>query len=83
MALLTTLNVRSIMRKNGCGSGGIYTNRYGKTGTARTVKCYYCGNASALAALQAACGEENVKLTAGSKHFRSWGEGITVKCVLA
>ena len=82
MTMLTTIQVRKVIRKNGGAAGQVYTNKY-KIGNERTVKCYYNGNDAMLAALKAACGEENVKLTAGSGYSRSWGEGIIVKCVIA
>jgi hypothetical protein len=83
--LLTTLQVRNIMRANGVNGNMMYTNKTtGHTGNQRRVKCYYRGNDKALAALRAACGAENVTLTQEPEAWhRSFGAGITVKCVLA
>ena len=83
--LLTTIQVRNIMRANGVYGNSMYTNKSkGHTGTARRVKCYYRGNDKVLAALQKACGADNVTLTPEPPMWhRSWGAGITVKCVLA
>ena len=81
MNFLTTIQVRDIMRVN--GATALYTNKTTKhPGRYRSVKCYYRGNDKVLAALRAACGEKNVNLTKGSGYSRSWGEGITVKCIL-
>ena len=82
MKLLTTLQVRDIMRAN----GGVpeYTNKTtGHTGRDRRVKCYYNGNAKMVTALQKVCGKDNVKVTSGELHRWSRGSGVTVKCILA
>lgn len=83
--LLTTLQIRTIMRANGVSGSMMYTNKTkGHTGRIRRVKCYLAGgDAGLVSALHAATGAMNVNVTAGSSYSRSWGEGVTVKCVLA
>lgn len=84
MQLLTTVQIRKIMRANGLRPA--YTNKTtGHDGNIRRVKCYYSGHdATLLAALYTACGPRNVTLTKGNDHYlRGGGPGITVKCVLA
>ena len=87
MKLLTTTQVRNIMRSE--GGEPRYTNKTtGYTGNIRRVKAYYYGNQKMLKALQKACGAENVTLTDGGDlsgfgYGYSGQPGVTVKCVLA
>lgn len=75
MELLTTVRVREIIRE--FGGDPLYTNSAtGNTGNIRRIKCYYRNNKKLLAALRAACGEENVTLTKGIFP------AITVRCIL-
>lgn len=79
--LLTTKQVRNIMRINGADSYGMYTNKTaGHKGNLRRVKAYVRGNHKMVTALIDACGAENVNITDGSEYF-GW-PGVTVKCVL-
>ena len=82
--LLTTLQVRNIMLKNGVYGNSMYTNKTSKNpGNIRRVKCYrMAGDGALIAALREAAGAENVNLTPGGECHRSGGPGITVKCVL-
>lgn len=80
MTLLTTLQVRTIMRANGLQPA--YTNKTtGHRGNDRRVKAYTPRGKYNLQALRDKCGAENVTITNGS-DYRNW-PGITVKCVLA
>ncbi len=86
--LLTTLQVRKIMRKH--GGEPVYTNKTtGYEGRHRRVKAYYFGNEKMLKALQKKCGKKNVTLTDGGSSYPSgFGysgglPGVTVRCVLA
>ena len=89
MKLLTTTQVRNIMRAN--GGEPRYTNKTtAHKGNIRRVKAYYYGNQTMLKALQKACGAENVTLTDGGDSYPagfgygySGQPGVTVKCVLA
>jgi len=88
MPLLTTTQVRAIIRAYGGDPAYIYTNKTaGHTGKIRRVKTYYNDNQPMLVALILACGEENVTLTNGSelpnsKFYQSGDRGVTVKCTL-
>jgi hypothetical protein len=80
--MLTTKQVRAIMRQYPISRYGVYTNKTkGHTGVNRRVKCYYGNNDALLNALIKAAGSNNVNLTAGYGY--SANAGITVKCVLA
>ena len=87
MKLLTTTQVRNIMRAN--GGEPRYTNKTtAHKGNIRRVKAYYYGNQTMLKALQKACGAENVTLTdgrdlSGFGYGYSGQPGVSVKCVLA
>lgn len=89
MKLLTTLQVRKIMRKH--GGEPLYTNKTtGDTSNIRRVKAYYYGNKKMLKALQKKCGQKNVTLTSGGGdslsgfgYGYSGQPGVTVRCVLA
>jgi hypothetical protein len=72
------------MRANGVSGNMMYTNKTAKhTGNIRRVKCYLAGSdAGLVSALRTAAGAMNVNVTQGSSYSRSWGEGVTVKCVL-
>lgn len=82
MPLLTTTQVRAIMRTH--GGEPLYTNKsLGHTGNIRRVKAYYFNNKedrTMLRVLNKACGRENVTVTEGSDQHGV--PGITVKCVL-
>ena len=81
--LLTTTQVRNIMRAN--GGTPEYTNKTaGHTGNVRRVKAYYRGNSQMLIALQNACGALNVTLTKGVEYSRSYmpRRAVTVRCVI-
>ena len=72
--MLTTLQVRAIMLKHKSKSySGIYTNKV-KNPSHRSVKCYF--NFDAYEELVAACGAENVRVTAGF-----FARGITVRAL--
>jgi hypothetical protein len=79
MLLLTTLQVRAIMRAN--GGKPAYTNKTkGYTGQHRRVKAYYRSNAAMVSALQRACGVENVTVT--NRNDPHGFAGVTVKCYI-
>jgi hypothetical protein len=80
--MLTTIEVRSIMRKAGRDSWCIYTNKTrGHAGNERRVKCYF-PDEKLVAWLNQAAGAENVKVMLhGGGH--GMHDGIVVKCVLA
>lgn len=82
MSLLTTTQVRAIMREN--GGFPEYTNKSaGHTGNVRRVKAYYRGNAKMLEALREKCGISNVNLTDGVAYVRGPSfRAVTVRCVL-
>ena len=82
MKLLTTIQVRDIMHRN--GGHPAYTNKTkGHTGNVRRIKAYFRGNTKMLAALRAACGAENVNLTPGVDYVRGSGQqAVTVRCTL-
>jgi hypothetical protein len=78
--MITTKQVRAIMRKHNPQWAVIYTNITRKNpGMLRSVKCYYGSNDQLLNALRRAAGKDNVNLTKGSYY----GPAITVKCQLA
>ena len=87
MKLLTTIQVRKIMRKH--GGEPLYTNKTtGDISDNRRVKCYYNGNEKMLKKLRKKCGKENVTLTSGGNYeygsYSGWGgPGVVVRCVLA
>jgi hypothetical protein len=83
MPMLTTTQVRAIMREN--GGFPAYTNKSaGHTGNIRRVKAYYNGNAKMLAALREKCGISNVNLTDGASYVRGPSlRAVTVRCTLA
>jgi hypothetical protein len=80
--MITTQQVRDIIRTHRPGAL-IYTNKTtGHKGPERRVKCYYRGDTELMSALQKAAGAENVSVTAGGDGYYSTGQGIVVKCVL-
>ena len=80
--MITTQQVRDIIRTHRPGAL-IYTNKTtGHKGPERRVKCYYRGDTELMSALQKAAGADNVTLTAGGDGYYSVGQGIVVKCVL-
>jgi hypothetical protein len=82
--MLTTTQVRAIIRKFPSNAREIYTNKTTKgTTNLRSVKCYFLDNYALLKELQTAAGHNNVSVTIGSDGYRSGGEGIVVKCILA
>ena len=86
--LLTTKQVRAIMREFGAETSDMWTNKNQCVAAhVRTVKCYYYGNEELLRRLQKEAGAENVKLTKGfpirTATLGQPGPGIVVKCVLA
>ena len=77
--MLNTVQVRNIMRKHGAFANEIYTNKL-KDPKFRSVKCYTChADVNALMKELTSLGAE-FKLTEGSTHWRSMGEGMVVKC---
>lgn len=81
--MLTTTQVRNIIRKNSESTYGIYTNKTRDDNSLRRrVKCYFRGNVKLLVELQRAAGAGNVKLTEGSNSCFGGGPAIVVKCVL-
>ena len=84
--MLTTKQVREIMREHGKGSYEMYTNKTrGDTSNRRRVKCYYRSGKDypLLEELIKAAGADNVMVTKGSDGFYTSGMGLVVKCVLA
>ena len=84
--LLTTLQVRKIMRKH--GGEPVYTNKTtGDTSNNRRVKAYYFDNKAMVKALQKKCGKKNVKVTEGTEYPYSYDcyglRSVIVRCVLA
>lgn len=85
--MLTTKQVRNIMRKHLTSTYGLYTNKTaGDTTDIRRVKCYMPRNTkegmSLLSELRASAGVSNVNVTKGE---HSWGygrPGITVRCII-
>jgi hypothetical protein len=84
MPLLTTLQVRSIMRAHGVKGSSIYTNKSANhTGNIRRVKCYYFDNHPLLNALIEACGGENINITPGVHYIAApAAAGLTVRCII-
>jgi hypothetical protein len=81
--MLTTKQVRAIIRKHTTNTYGLYTNKTtGYVGPNRRVKCYFHGNVELYTALQKAAGRANVYLTPGSDYCHSPGPAIIVKCVI-
>ena len=81
--MITTKQVRAIMRQHTTNTYGIYTNKTrAHTGTERRVKCYFRNNTNLLIALQKAAGAENVKVTDGGNGPWAGGPAIVVKCLL-
>lgn len=83
--MLTTKQVRNIMRNHLTSTYGLYTNKTtGDTTNIRRVKCYMPrDNREAnklLNALRKAAGAENVKTTSGSASYGFGRMGITVRC---
>ncbi|MCA1800098.1 MAG: hypothetical protein LC650_02245 [Actinobacteria bacterium] len=89
--LVTTKQVRDVMRTHGHDSGSVYTNKVKSAdGTVRSVKCYYCDNDRLVADLRKLAGAENVKITQGGEIREVPGTrdpfilpGITVRCQIA
>lgn len=85
--MLTTKEVRAIMRKHGKGRGFelIYTNKV-KDPNVRHVKCYYSEHRdhALMDALCIEAGYENVKLTMDG-HLKCYSQvpGLIVKCKMA
>lgn len=80
--MLTTVEVRGIMRKH--GKVTLYTNKTAGDKTRnRRVKCYFSGTTShpLYKELIAKAGVKNVTLTDGS--WFQGPRGMTVRCVLA
>jgi hypothetical protein len=81
--MLTTTQVRAIIRKHSTNTYGIYTNKTkDHTGPERRVKTYFRNDVDLFRALQKAAGRANVYLTPGSDYCHSIGPAIIVKCVL-
>ena len=84
--MLTTKQVRNVMRNHLFNRADIWTNKTsGNFSIYRSVKCYVPSNdtkaAALLAALVEAAGEDNVKVTDGSEYL-AW-PGIIVRCTIA
>lgn len=83
--MLTTKEVRKIMRKHGAWFGVIYTNKV-KDPNVRHVKCYYNANnrddTEMFKQLQELAGAENVKVTKGAGYGYA-PKGIVVKCKMS
>lgn len=84
--MLTTVQVRNIMMRNGIWRD-VYTNKTrANCGTERRVKCYMPSDANKATALirelEQAAGKENVKVTDGDLNYHGT-PGITVRCTLA
>lgn len=81
--MLTTIEVRDIMRKAGRDAEYIYTNKTkGHTGNERRVKCYF-PDEKLVAQLKQAAGADNVKIMLHGGYNSGMHDGIVVKCVLA
>lgn len=86
--MTSTKQVRLAMRR--FGKTEIWTNKTDRhTGTDRRVKCYFRkGDEALVELLKAIAGDENVKVTEGSKFsmpsgvFRKENRAIIVKCQL-
>jgi len=79
--MVTTKQVRDVMRKHGVSSCEIWTNKYqGWPSDKRTVKCYFNRRNAMVEELIALAGADNVKVTPGAGHCYS-GLGIVVYCV--
>ena len=83
--MLTTKQVRHIMRNHLFNSSDIWTNKTtGDMSNIRRVKCYMPGEnkkANALLAdLNKAAGRANVSITNGSDYYGR--PGITVRCIV-
>ena len=83
--MLTTKQVRNIMRKH--GHNELWTNKTtGDTTNIRRVKCYAPYNNAKLNALLAElnklAGKANVRMTSGEQTYGYGRPGIVVKCVL-
>ena len=85
--MLTTKQVRNIMRNHLTSTYGLYTNKTtGDTSNIRRVKCYMPRDTreatKLINALKKAAGAENVKLTSGEVAYSRGCPGITVRCIV-
>ena len=85
--MLTTKQVRNIMRKHLTSTYGLYTNKTaGDTTNIRRVKCYMPHKTkegmSLLAELRASAGVGNVNVTKGDQSYGCGRPGITVRCIV-
>jgi hypothetical protein len=85
--MLTTKQVRNIMRNHLTSTYGLYTNKTtGDTTNIRRVKCYMPRDnreaTKLINALKKAAGADNVNLTSGEATYGYGRPGITVRCLV-
>lgn len=81
--MLTTKQVRAIIKQHSISSRHIFTNKTtGHTGSDRRVKIYFNNDIALLKVLQKAAGKDNITLTKGGDSIYSRGPGLTVKCII-
>lgn len=85
--MLTTKQVRNVMRKHLTSTYGLYTNKTkDDTTNIRRVKCYMPRNTkeamALLSELRNLAGPSNVNVTSGDHSYGYGRPGITVRCVV-
>ena len=85
--MLTTKQVRNVMRKHLTSTYGLYTNKTkDDTTNIRRVKCYMPRNTkeamALLTELRNLAGPSNVNVTSGDHPYGACRPGITVRCVV-
>ena len=85
--MLTTKQVRNVMRKHLTSTYGLYTNKTkDDTTNIRRVKCYMPRTTkesmALLTELRALAGASNVNVTKGDQSYGYGRPGITVRCVV-
>ena len=85
--MLTTKQVRKVMRNHLFDSCDIWTNKTtGDTTNIRRVKCYMPNDnrkaTNLINDLKKAAGADNVRLTSGEATYGYGRPGITVRCIV-